>query len=84
LRKVAIAVEIPAKNRNQAMGIKKNGSTRVPSSATLEPIAAKATKHPSPASIRAIAISFMSLTLCDYQVVPQPQLLSAPSITLME
>lgn len=66
-----IAMIPPSKNNSQAIGIRKNGSTRVPSSATEEPITSKAMAQPIPASIRAIEKRFMSLTLRQVYLDPQ-------------
>ena len=41
-----IKAKIPMKENNQNVGIKKNGSIRVPSAATSDPIILKITKHP--------------------------------------
>lgn len=41
-----IKAKMPMKENNQNVGIKKNGSIRVPSAATSDPIILKITKHP--------------------------------------
>jgi hypothetical protein len=70
LMNVAIATIPPVNASNQPIGIKKKGSTRVPSSATDEPIKAKATKQANPARSKAMATRFTSLTLCHCLTLP--------------
>ena len=70
LMNVAIATIPPVNASNQPIGIKKKGSTRVPSSATDEPIKAKAMKQANPARIKAMAARFISLTLWHCLTLP--------------
>ena len=62
---------MPIKKNNQAIGIRKNGSTKVPSGATSEPITLNAAMQPND-KIKGIRVLYsypMNKVLCNWNIL---------------